>query len=113
MTLLAPMWLLLAIPLAIVFVAWRPGTPLLRITRVLLLASIVLAMCELAITWYSRAGTVIVVVDRSLSMPQQADALQKEVVGLVEASRPGHSQIGIVSFGRSAREIGRASCRER
>src|SRR5688500_18695620 len=103
MTLLNPMWLVLALPLTLVFFVWRPRSRLLRVLRIALLTSIVLAMCELAITWRSRVGTVVVVADRSLSMPQQADALQQEVTRLVESSRPSDSALGVVSFGRDAR----------
>ncbi len=98
MTFTHPIWLLLAIPLAISLVVWRPRTR----TRIALLLAILLALAGLAVHLPSRAGTVVIVADRSLSMPRDADALEREVAKSLRASQPSGSQLQIVSFGRDA-----------
>jgi Mg-chelatase subunit ChlD len=103
MTLQHPIWLLMTVPLAVVFLRWHPSTRLLKALRIAMVIVIVLAMCGLSIVIGSRAGTVVVVADRSLSMPPQADALERELIGAVESSRPGGSLTAVVSFGRDAR----------
>ena len=77
MTLLHPIWLLLLIPLIISLRVWKPPSPLLGILRLAMLSLILLAMCGLAVKLPSRAGTVVVVTDRSQSMPPDSEAKTK------------------------------------
>jgi von Willebrand factor type A domain len=94
-----PIWLLLALPLAISIVVWRPP---IRALRIALFAAIVLAMAGLALQLPSRAGTVVVVADRSLSMPRDADALERELANTIASKRPSGSNLAVVSFGSDA-----------
>src|SRR5262249_59338995 len=48
------------------------------------------------------AGTVIVVADRSESMPRQSATMEKEVIDLLRKSMGPRDQLGVVSFGRQA-----------
>ena len=100
MMLTAPAWLVLAIPLAAAVWWWRPPSRLLTVLRCLLLAAVVTAMCGPAVKLPSRAGTVVVVADRSLSMPPTAGEMQKEAVGLIQAKMSGSDRLAVVSFGR-------------
>jgi uncharacterized membrane protein/Mg-chelatase subunit ChlD len=101
MTFGSPAWLLLAIPLALVLARWPLATRPLRVLRVAALIALLLALARLAVILPSRQGTVIVVADRSESMPREADARQREIIRDLESSR-GSSQVGVVSFGRKA-----------
>src|ERR1019366_8807505 len=44
----------------------------------------------------------IVVADRSESMPQNSDAAEKELIGLLHKSMGPRDQLGVVAFGRDA-----------
>src|SRR6185369_13094685 len=99
MTLLHPIWLLLAIPLAITFFVWPPRRRWLRIA---LFLAILLALAGVAVDLPSRAGTVVVVADRSLSMPRDADALERELTRTLQSKQPPGSKLSVVSFGRDA-----------
>jgi uncharacterized membrane protein/Mg-chelatase subunit ChlD len=101
MTFGSPAWLLLAIPLALAVIRWPLATRPLRFLRIAALIALLLALARLAIVLPSRQGTVIVVADRSESMPREADARQREIIRDLETSR-GSSQMGVVSFGRKA-----------
>ncbi len=101
MTFSSPFWLLLAIPLALALIRWRPATRALWVLRVSAFIAVVLALARLAIVMPSRQGTVVVVADRSASMPRDADAREREAVRDLETSR-GDSRLGVVSFGRTA-----------
>lgn len=63
---------------------------------------VVFALAQLAIRLPDRAGTVIVVADRSESMPLDSDASEKEIIALLHKSMGSRDQLGVVSFGRQA-----------
>jgi Mg-chelatase subunit ChlD len=101
-TLLHPIWLALAIPLAAAWLLWRHSSRFLRCARLALLLLILLALCGLAIKLPSRNGTIVVVADRSLSMPQGAEAAQKEATDLIGRAMTSDDRLAVVSFGQSA-----------
>lgn len=92
-------WLLLLLPLALLWWWLRPGGWWLRGLRACLYALIVLAMCEPRLVLPERAGTVVVVADRSASMPGDAAARQLEMIGLLHASMSPSDRLSVVSFG--------------
>ncbi|MGB2782052.1 MAG: vWA domain-containing protein [Phycisphaerae bacterium] len=101
MTLNQPVWLVLAIPLAAALWHWRLPSRLLQALRCLVVALVVLAMCGPAVRLSSRAGTVVVVADRSLSMPPGSEQSHIEAVDLVQAKRGSRDRLAVVSFGRN------------
>lgn len=101
MTLNQPAWLVLAIPLAAALWYWRLPSRLLQTLRCLVVALVVLAMCGPAVRLSSRAGTVVVVADRSLSMPPGSEQAQIEAIDLVQAKRGSRDRLAVVSFGRN------------
>ena len=102
MTLLHPIWLLLLIPLIISLRVWKPPSPLLGILRLAMLSLILLAMCGLAVKLPSRAGTVVVVTDRSQSMSPDSEAKQKEAIDLIQGAMGNNVNLAVLSFGRAA-----------
>src|SRR5262245_3292276 len=101
-TLLHPIWLALAIPLAAAWLLWRHSSRFLRWARLASLLLILLALCGLAVKLPSRNGTIVVVADRSLSMPQGAEAAQKEAIDLIGRAMTSDDRLAVVSFGQSA-----------
>ena len=95
-----PVWLALLIPLGIVWALWPMPTRLLRGLRAVVLAALVLAMAQPAIKLPDRAGTVVVVADRSDSMPAGAGAAAKEAVDLIQRGMGARDQLAVVSFGQ-------------
>lgn len=102
MILLHPIWLLLLIPLIISLRVWKLPSRLLEGLRLAILFLILLAMCGLAIKLPSRAGTIVVVADRSQSMPPDNEAKQKEAIDLIQGAMGSDSNLAVVSFGRVA-----------
>ena len=100
MTLLHPIWLLLLIPLIISLRVWKLPSHLLGGLRIAIFALILLAMCGLAVKLPSRAGTVVVVTDRSQSMPPDSVERQKEAIDLIQGAMGRDSNLAVVSFGR-------------
>ena len=97
-----PVWLLLLVPLAAAWFAWPLPNRGLKMLRVVIFVLVVLALAQLAIKLPDRAGTVIVVADRSESMPQNSDASEKEIIGLLHKSMGPRDQFGVVAFGQQA-----------
>ncbi|MGE0126591.1 MAG: VWA domain-containing protein [Blastocatellales bacterium] len=101
-TLLHPIWLALAIPLAAAWFLWRHSSRFLRFTRLALLLLILLALGGLAVKLPSRHGTIVIVADRSLSMPQGSDTAQKEAIDLIGSAMTSNDRLAVVSFGQTA-----------
>jgi Mg-chelatase subunit ChlD len=102
LTLFQPIWLLLLIPVAAAWFAWPLPNRGLKILRAIIFLLVVFALAQLAIKLPDRAGTVIVVADRSESMPQNSDASEKEIIGLLHKSMGPRDQLGVVAFGQQA-----------
>ncbi len=100
MILLYPIWLLLAIPLALALWLLKPASRFLRVLRIFIVVLILLAMCYLSVELPSRRGTVVVVADRSLSMPADAEKKQKEAIDLIQAEMSGEDDLAVISFGQ-------------
>ena len=95
-----PIWLLLIIPLGIAAWVWPAPSRLLMILRAALLIIVVIAMTGLAIRLPRRAGTVVVVADSSLSMPQDAGDAQLESIRLIHEAMSANDRLAVVTFGR-------------
>lgn len=102
MTLIEPIWLVLLIPLVISLSVWRMRSRWLLVLRVLSLGLLILALCEAAILLPERSGTVVVLADRSASMPTGSEVLQKEAIDLLTASMAPDDRLAVVSFGQTA-----------
>ena len=59
-------------------------------------------LAGLAVRLPSRAGAVVVVADRSQSMPANAEAAQQEALALLQRAMGGSDQLAVVSFGQRA-----------
>jgi uncharacterized membrane protein len=98
-----PQALVLLVPLGLFLwkLGARPGPPMPLRWGLLVLAVAALAGPELVLR---QAGSdVVVVVDRSRSMPLDADRVALELVKLLEAQRRPGDRLGVISFGREAR----------
>jgi Mg-chelatase subunit ChlD len=100
--LLHPIWLFLAIPLGLSLWLWRMPSRLLIVLRGLTLLLLLLGLCGAVLRLPSQAGTVVVVADRSQSMPQGNAATQKEVIDLLHKAIGPDDRLAVVSFGRTA-----------
>ena len=102
MILTHPIWLLSALPLAAALMLWRPPSRRIRVIRTAILAAAILAISGFAIKLPSNAGVIVMVVDRSKSMPTDIAASATESAGILMAGRPESSRLGVVSFAESA-----------
>jgi Mg-chelatase subunit ChlD len=100
-TLLEPLWLLLALPLFAVLLKYPLPGRLLNTLRAATILLAVLAIAGLAVRFPSRAGTVVVVVDRSRSMPAGSDADHKELIDLLHGAMGSGDQFAVVGFGET------------
>jgi Mg-chelatase subunit ChlD len=101
-TLDAPLWLLLLVPGGALLWQFRPRQRALMALRALLLVLLVIAMAGPRLRLPSRAGTVVAIVDRSLSMPPGAEATEKEVIDLMQKAMSVNDRLAVVAFGERA-----------
>ncbi len=95
--------LLLLLPAALLL--WRlrgPGALLLAL-RATLVAALVLALADPRLRWRDEGADVVVVVDRSRSMPPGSDARALELVQGLEKARRPEDRVGVVTFGEDVR----------
>lgn len=101
MTLLAPIWAVLVIPLGFALWRWLPAAGPRRALRVAGSLLLIAALCR-PVAWLPRGGgTLIVVADRSDSMPEAAEELMGELIERLEATRGGSDRLAVVAFGAS------------
>lgn len=102
MLLQQPFWLLLIIPLGLLWYNYRLPTRLLNILRGILLVLLCLALAEPLVKLKGRAMTTVVVADRSASMPPETLATQRETISLVQSGMKGSDQLAVVAVGEGA-----------
>jgi hypothetical protein len=100
--LLDPVWLFLLVPLLAAWRLWGQPTYLLRGLRLLMIVLLVLALAGAAVRLPGRVGTLVVVADRSLSMPPGSEVTQKGAIDLVREGMSAADRLGVVAFGRTA-----------
>ncbi len=113
MGLLHPELLLLLLPAA--FALWATRSPLgpTNVLRAAVALLLVLALCGPYLRTPSRGRDLVVVVDRSRSMPAQSQSSALELMTLAEKARQAGDRVAVVSFGarpeieRIPREEGR------
>jgi Mg-chelatase subunit ChlD len=99
---LSPIWLVLILPLAVVLYRFRPPTRFLAVVRALTLLAIVGGMARPVVWLPGRAGTVVVVADRSASMTPEALRNQDELIRTVADAMQSGERLAVVAFGREA-----------
>lgn len=99
---ISPFWLLLIIPAIALFVLAPYSSRTAGLFRAAFLTLVILSLAQLAIYRQYEGGTTVVVVDRSLSMPSDASARQKEIIDLLARSARPKDKLAVVSFGQKA-----------
>jgi len=98
-----PQALLLAIPLGLLVLTLGRIAPPARWIRWALVPVLALALARPVLDRGGDQMDVVVVVDRSRSMPQGSDAAAEELLGMLESRRRPGQRVGVVTFGREAR----------
>jgi Mg-chelatase subunit ChlD len=94
-----PIWFILLIPIVCSLYYWRIPSKLLMGLRIAALGLIVLAMTQPMLKLPTRNGTIIVVADRSRSMPTSSATMQKNAINLLLRHIGKEDRLGVVSFG--------------
>jgi Mg-chelatase subunit ChlD len=97
-----PHWLLLFMPLLWLVWYYRPLSRRLLFLRVLVIALVVLALAGLQLRFPGRAGTLVIVADRSLSMPGNSDQRIAETMEMLKSGMSAGASLGLVTFGEEA-----------
>lgn len=95
-----PVWLMLLIPVCVVLWLLPMPNRALQVLRGLLCLLIILALCQPTLMIPGPDGTVVVVADRSQSMPTDASELQRETIRHLQTSAGEGNHLSVVAFGR-------------
>ncbi len=102
MILFEPIWLILMIPALVCLYYWRMPGRLLAVLRIILVALLILIMTDPALRLGDRRGTVVVIADRSASMPPDSQESMVEAIHIVQDDMPNGNSLAVVSFGEQA-----------
>lgn len=91
-------WLILLIPALWVIWYFRPMSRRVMALRVIMVLLIILALAGLQLKLPGREGVIVLVADRSLSMPPGSDQRIAEMVGLLKNQMPNGARLGLVTF---------------
>jgi Mg-chelatase subunit ChlD len=97
-----PIWFLLIIPLTVLLVFWKPSNRTLLVLRILFWTMIILAMADTALRLSQKNGTVVVIADRSLSMPANSCKQEEEAVRIIKQSQTFNDRLAVISFAEKA-----------
>lgn len=93
-----PHWLILLIPAA-VSLRWFPDiSRRVIVLRAMILFLIIMALAGFQLRLESQDGIVVVVADRSLSMPAGSESRIAEMVNLLKKDMPDNAKMGLISF---------------
>lgn len=97
-----PVWCLLIIPLAVLLVFWKLPSRTLLTLRIIFWAMIILAMADTALRMSQKSGTVVVIADRSLSMPENSQKQEEEAVRIIQKGQKANDRLAVISFAEKA-----------
>ncbi|MBN2684815.1 MAG: VWA domain-containing protein [Pontiellaceae bacterium] len=97
-----PFWLLFAVPAGLLFWLFRQRRRSLNIWRGTLLTILLLALADLSVTLPKPGGLVVVIADRSASLPDNADATQKEIISRLQRNMRADHQLAVVAVGENS-----------
>jgi hypothetical protein len=98
-----PHWLLLLFPGLWAVFALRMRSRKIMALRILIVILVILALAGMQLRLPGREGMLIVVADRSLSMPADADTRISETLSLLRHQMPGNARLGVLSFADEVR----------
>lgn len=97
-----PAWLLFALPIGLLWWLCRNRRPALNRWRLILLVTLLLALAGWSIRWPRPGGFVVVVADRSASLPEDAEQLQREIISRLEHEMNPEHHLAVISVGEQA-----------
>lgn len=96
-------WLLLIIPAIWLMLKLSMTGKVLTLLRFCIIVLVIFALAGAQLRLPSKDGVIVVVADRSLSMPADADARITETMSLLKRQIPEGARLGLVSFAEEAR----------
>ncbi len=103
MSFLYPQALLLLVPFAVLLFRWGRLQGWVMALRVAVVTALTLALSQPHLVLSRGGSDVVVVVDRSRSMPVGSEQTAEELVKLLQPQRRPGDRLGVISFGREAR----------
>ncbi len=99
---LRPIWFLLLLPFLALHLARPLPTRWLAALRALVILGLVCGLARPALRLPSRHGTLVVLADRSASMPPGASRIEQRLIARITRAMTSSDRLGVVAFGARA-----------
>ena len=99
---LEPIWLIVIIPIIAAFLFMPYSSRTSGALRIIFLALVILSLGQMSLQRNQEGGAVVVVADRSLSMPSDASAREMELIRLLSRSAGKNDRMSVVCFGEKS-----------
>ena len=94
----SPVWLLLAVPMIASLWVWQMPTGLLKAMRIVIYLLILTALAGLSIRIPTRSGTVVILADRSQSMPADTTDRASEIIHTIKKEKGAEDDLVVIAF---------------
>ncbi len=98
MIFLDAIWLILLFPVMVIFLLYKAPSRIITILRLISVLLVICALANLAIKLPSKIGSIVVVADRSLSMPEFANKKIEETINLLVKDKPSDNNYAVISY---------------
>jgi Mg-chelatase subunit ChlD len=95
---LFPAWFLLIFPSAFILVKWKSENALSNILRTAFFIVLIIALAQPRLKFENRGGVIVVIADKSKSMPPGTKQRQKEIIRLLEKEKGDRDMLAVVGF---------------
>lgn len=100
MTLLNPYWLILLLPVLLAAWQWKSPSRMLKMINITAMLTVVFALAGPVLHLRSQGGVLVVLADRSASMPQNVDAAHKELIDILQSHMTSRDRIKVISLAK-------------
>ncbi len=95
-----PAAFLLLIPIAVLFYFWRTQNQISYFIRIIIAVLLIVAIAQPELLIKKLSGVVVVLADRSASMPKDSAERQTEIIQLLQKGRAGDARLAVIGFDR-------------
>jgi uncharacterized membrane protein/predicted membrane protein len=98
MTFIQPAWFIILIPIFWFILFFKPYSRLIFILRIIITVFIIAALAKPFLFLKSSKGLLVILADRSASMPQESKEKQKEIISIIDKNKPNNAKYAVISF---------------
>ncbi|UDQ99064.1 VWA domain-containing protein [Lentisphaerota bacterium WC36G] len=95
-------WLILFFPAVVFLLLFKAPSRAVKYLRFTIITLLIFALANLAIRLPDKTGAVVIITDRSKSMPKKSEKQLANMIKIVGKNKPNNSQYSVISFAEKA-----------